>query len=137
MLVAAIAQRSMQIENDLAELLIVLAPAGLAYSWYFYFAKLREEPIGWRNSLTLISLALISLALLLWPAVMMLAPKVNSATFAGAPEYLHFVYVGARAGLGISLMTFVAGLFGRPRPIGPIAVACVGTVLWWLVSTMP
>jgi hypothetical protein len=127
----------MQIANDLAGLVVVLAPVGLIYAWYFYFAKFGREPSGWRSRITVISLVLVSLALLLWPVAMKFAPRVDSVTYAGEPEYLSFVYACARIGICTSLIALVACFFGQRRLIAPISVACLGTVIFWLVSTIP
>ena len=54
--------------------LVLFAPVALIYSWYFYFTKMRRESAGWRNRVTLISLALASLAALLLPVMVMLMP---------------------------------------------------------------
>jgi hypothetical protein len=71
--------------SDFAEMTLVLfAPVAFTYSWYFYFAKMRRESGGWRNRVTLISLALASLAwlawlaALLWPFMVMLIPRADS-----------------------------------------------------------
>ena len=127
----------MQVENNLAGIVVILAPVGLIYSWYFYFSKLRREPSRWRNKISLIALVLASLILLLWPAAMIFAPKVHSATYVGAPEYQKFVDTWMKVAVRALILPFVLCFLGRPRLIAPIAVACVGTALFWLFSSMP
>jgi len=64
--------------SELAEITVVLlAPAGFIYSWHFYFTQIRRAPTGWRNRVTMLSLALASLAVLLWPVMVMLMPRAD------------------------------------------------------------
>jgi hypothetical protein len=127
----------MRIENGLAVLVVLLAPAGFIYSWYFYFAKLSREPADWRNRVTLASLLLVSSLFLLCVASIIVAPKVDPVTYAGAPAYQSFTYGWAKFGLRALCVPFILCFLGRPRLIAPIAVACVGVALFWLGITMP
>jgi hypothetical protein len=64
--------------DEIAEIIVVLlAPVGLIYSWHFYLTQMRRESAGWRNRVTLISLALVSLVVLLWPVMGMLMPRAD------------------------------------------------------------
>ena len=113
--------------SDFAEMTPVLfAPVAFIYSWYFYFTKMRRESAGWRNRLTLISLALASLAALLLPVMVMLMPV-------GVDQY-EWVESWHRPIFRTLLLAFLLCLFGRRRLIVPIAIACVGTTLFWLFT---
>ena len=125
-------------ENLVATIIILLAPAGLVYSWAFYLRRMRREPTtGWRNRATLLSLTLVSLVALLWPVMALLMPRADWGSGLGVGHQVQWVEAWHRPIFRALLLAFVLGLLGRPRLIGPIAVACVGTGLFWLFSTMP
>ena len=68
----------MERATDIAEIVVVLlAPVGLIYSWHFYLTQMNRESAGWRNRVTLLSLALVSLVTLLWPVMFMLMPRAD------------------------------------------------------------
>jgi hypothetical protein len=123
--------------NDVGPIFVLLAPVGLIYSWVFYLTRMRGEPAGWRSRATLLSLVLVSLAVLLWPAMMVLVPGADWRSGAGVGHQVQWVYARTRVAFGLSLAALVLSLFGRPRLILPIAVACIGTGVFWLMSTMP
>ena len=118
----------MFVGNTIGIVLILLAPVGLVYSWFFYSTRMKKEPTGWRKRVTLLALALVSLVVLLWPVMVALAPRADDV---GWIESWH------RPIFRTLVVALVLGLFGRPRLILPIAVACVGTAAFWMVSTMP
>jgi hypothetical protein len=125
------------ISNAIATILMLMAPFGFVYSWYFYFTSMPWKSSGWRGRVTLASLVLISLAVLLWPVMMVLMPAADWVSGAGVGHQVQWVY--ARAGVAsiLLLAALLLGLFGRPRLILPIVVACIGAGLFWLFSTMP
>jgi len=133
----AFARSNMQIDGDIGAVIVLLGLVGLIYSWYFYFAKIRKEPVGWRNRVSLLSLVLVSLGGLLWPVTMILAPKADWTSYVGVARQVQFVESLEKIGVRTLLFAFVLCFFGRPRLIAPIAVACVGTALFWLFTTMP
>ena len=124
-------------EGMIATVVVLLAPIGLLYGWFFYWTRMRYESRSWRNRIAVVSLVLVSLAVLSWPAMAMLAPKVDWVTYVGAQRQLDWVDAWEKVALRTLLGALVLGLFGRPRLILPIAVACVGTALFWIFSTMP
>jgi hypothetical protein len=82
----------MQRANDIAEIVVVLlAPVGLIYSWHFYLAQMRKESAGWRNRVTLISLALVSLVALLWPVMGMLMPRADWGSGLGVDYQVQWI----------------------------------------------
>ena len=119
--------------NDVGPIFVLLAPVGLIYSWVFYLTRMRGEPAGWRSRATLLSLVLVSLAVLLWPAMMVLVPGADWRIGKGVGHEVQW----ARFAFGLSLMALVLGLFGRPRLILPITLACIGTGVFWIMSTLP
>ena len=129
---------SLRSASELAEItLVLLAPAGFIYSWHFYFTQMRREPTGWRNRVTMLSLALASLAALLWPVMMMLMPRADWGSGVGVDRQFQWVESWHRPILRSLLVALLLCLFGRPRLIAPIAIACVGTAVFWLLSTAP
>lgn len=136
-MVLASLQSNMRIDNDIATVVVILAPIGLIYGWYVYVTSIRRERSGWRSRFSLMSLGMVSLAILLWPLMMALAPKADWATYVGVAAQVKFVYSFARLALGILLLGFVLCFFGRPRLIVPVVVSCIGTALFWLFTTMP
>ena len=67
---------------------------------------------------------------------MIFAPKADWGSYAGVPQQLHFVELWEVVAIGTLLVAFVLCFFGRPRLIAPIAIACVGTALFWLFTTI-
>lgn len=123
--------------SDFAEMTLVLfAPVALVYGWYFYFTKMRRELAGWRNRVTLISLALASLAALLWPVMVMLMPRADSGSGVGVDRD-EWVESWHKPIFRTLLLALLLCLFGRRRLIVPIAIACVGTAVFCIVSTAP
>jgi hypothetical protein len=126
----------MAVGNILGILLILLAPVGLIYAWVCYFTPHREEPIGWRSRATLLSPALASPAIVLWVEMMLRLPGADWRTGAGVGHQVAWMYARTRAAFAVLLLAFVLNMLGRPRLIVPISVACIGTAVLWLVSTM-
>lgn len=122
--------------NLIATIVVLSAPVMLIYGWVCDFTPASEESVGWRGRATLLSLVLVSLAVLLWLLMELLMPGADWRTGAGVGHQVAWV-ARARVALYALLVALVLGLFGRPRLILPIAVACIGTGLFWLVSTMP
>jgi hypothetical protein len=118
----------MLVGNTVGIVLVLLAPVGLVYSWCFYLTRMKKEQTGWRKRVTLLSLALVSLVVLLWPVMVALTRRADDV---GWIESWH------RPIFRTLVVALVLGLFGRPRLILPIAAACVGTAVFWMVSTMP
>jgi len=127
----------MQIEGDIAGFIALLAPVGLTYGWHFYLTKIRREPATWRNRISTSSMVLASLGALLWPVTMIFAPKADWRTYVGVAQQVQFVELWEKAAVRTLLVAFALCFFGRPRLILPTAVACIGTTLFWLFSTMP
>ena len=124
-------------ENAIVTVIVLLAPAGLAYGWYFYFVTMSKEPSGWRKWGTVVDLGLVSVATLMWPVARVTAPEVNWQTWVGAGTYLHWVDTWERTALRILLATLGLSLFVRPRLIVPMVVASVGTGLFWILTNIP
>jgi hypothetical protein len=123
--------------NLVGTILVLLAPVALIYGWVCYFTPASEEPKGWRSRFTLLSLALVSLAILLWLLTMLRVPGADWRSGVGVGQQVTWVYTRAKAALCALLAALILCLFGRPRLILPIGLACVGTGLFWLFSTMP
>jgi hypothetical protein len=127
----------MQVENDIAGVIALLAPVGLIYGWHFYFTRIRHEPAGWRNGISVSSLVLASLGGLLWPTSMIFAPKADWGNYVGVAQQVHFVEAWEKVAVRTLLVALVLCFFGRLRLIAPVVVACLGTTLFWLFSTIP
>ena len=124
-------------ENTIATLLILLAPIGLMYGWFFYLKRMRHEPKSWRSQVTMVSLALVSLVALLWPVMAFLMPRADWGTGNGVGHQMRWIEAWHKPVFRTLLAALALCLFGRARLILPIAVGCVGTGLFWLFSTMP
>jgi hypothetical protein len=123
--------------NLIATVIIVLAPAGLIYSWTFYLTRMKREPTGWRHRVTLVSMALVSLVVLLWPIMLALTPRADWGSGLGVEHQVQWLEAWHRPIFRTLLVALVLALLGRPRLIAPMAVACIGTAMFWLSSTMP
>ena len=123
--------------NVFVTILVLLAPAALIYGWVCFFTPSSGEPTGWRGRATLLSLILVSLAVVMWLVTMLHMPGADWSSGAGVGHQVAWVYARTRIALYALLAALVVCLIGRPRLILPIAFACVGTGLFWLFSTMP
>ena len=127
----------MWMSNLIATAIVLLAPVGLIYSWIFYSTRMRREPTSWRHRATFLSLTLVSLVALLRPVMALLMPRADWGSGLGVSHQVQWVEAWHRPIFRTLILAFVLGLLGKPRLIGPIAVACVGTGLFWFFSTMP
>jgi hypothetical protein len=125
------------IANTIVTVIILLAPVGLIYAWIFYARQIAGKAAGWRGRMTLAALVLVSLTVLLWPVARMTMPAANWGTGVGVGEQVRWVQAWERGALRILLGALVLTLFGRPRLIVPITMACVGTGLFWIFSDIP
>jgi hypothetical protein len=125
------------VENIILTVLVLLAPIGLSYSWFFYFTRMSWSESGWRGRITLASLVLLSFAVLLWPINRMTMPAADWSSGAGVGQQVRWVDEGERVALRVLLAALALSLFGRPRLILPIVAACVGTGLFWVFSNTP
>jgi hypothetical protein len=107
---------------------MALGPFAFLYAWLQYSKKLRKEAYPIRNRFTLASLALVSLAVVLWPICWVSIPKSYSAAMHYGDTWVNFVV------MPVCLVAAVLSLLGRPRVILPIVIACWGTVVFWAVS---
>lgn len=116
--------------NLVATILILLSPAGLVYAWVFYWTRMRTESGNWRGRATFVSLVLVSLAIALWPVSRVLMPRGDWGSGAGVADQVQWVDSWERGTIRILLVALILCLFGRPRLILPIAVACVGAAFF-------
>lgn len=85
-----------------------------------------------RSTLTLASLVLVSFAVLLYPI-----DRLTMLRIVGSGQQVRWVDAGERIALRVLLVAFVLSFYARPRLILPIALACVGTGLFWVFSNVP
>src|SRR5262249_55922308 len=123
--------------NIIPTIVVLLAPVGLIYGWYFFFARMWKVETGWRSHVTLVTLILISVVVVMWPIARITAPEVNWHTWVGAGAYMHWVGAWEKVSVRILLASLVLSFFGRPRLILPISFACVGIGLFWISSDIP
>ena len=124
-------------ENAILTVIVLLAPFGLAYGWYFCLVTMSKELSDWRKWVTAVDLGLVSMAVVMWPVARVTAPEVNWQTWAGAGAYMHWVDAWGRVALRILLAALALSLFARPRLVVPMVVASVGTGLFWIFSNIP
>ena len=97
---------------------------------------MRKWPWTWRVYTTLASLSAVSIAGLLLPIVMALAPEAEYVTYVGVPQQLAFLASWQRPVLRALVVALLLSFFARPRLIAPIAIACVGIASLWAELTM-
>jgi hypothetical protein len=105
---------------------------------HFHLTQMRKEFTGERNRVTLLSpLGLVSTVVALWPVTEVLMPRADWGNGLGADHQVQWMESWHRPFFRTLVVAFLLCFFGRLRLIAPIAVACVGTALFWLASTMP
>jgi hypothetical protein len=127
----------MRLENIVVTVVVFLAPASVIYGWYLFFVRVRNVETGWRSRVTFLSLFLVSLAILMWPVMAVFMPHADPIRNTGFEQQLYWGLVWGRIALIILLLALILGLIGRARLILPIVVACIGTGLFWIFSTVP
>lgn len=127
----------MNSSNAVGTALVLLAPVGLIYSWWFYGTQMSWKSSGWRGRLSLVSLVIVSLAVVMWPIMEFFTPRADLAGGVGMARQVHWVFGWGRVALWSLLAALVLGLLGRPRLILPLVVACIGMGLFWVFTTMP
>ena len=127
----------MPADAAISTVLVLIAPIGLVYSWYFFFTRMRHEHPKRRNRISVVSLGLVSLVMLLWPVMVALMPKANWTAGVGVDHQMEWVEAWHKPIYRTLLGALALCLIGRPRLILPLVVACVGTALFWMISTAP
>jgi len=125
------------LDNTIVMVIVLLAPVGLAYGWWFCFARMLKEPLRWRSRVTVVALGLVSVAAVMWPVAHMTAPEANWQTWAGVGAYYRWVEGWGRVAMRMLLGALVLSFFGLPRLIFPIVVACVGVGMFWVFTDIP
>jgi hypothetical protein len=116
---------------------ILLAPVGILYGWFFCATRMQREGPSWRNRVSVISLSLVSIVAVLWPVTLGLLPRADWGAGVGVDHQMAWVEAWHRPILRTLLVAMILGLFGRARLILPIVAGCVGVGMFWIVSTGP
>lgn len=124
-------------ENAITTAVILLAPVGIVYGWFFCATRIRREDASWRNRASVASLSLVSLVAVLWLVMFGFMPHADWGTGAGVSYQMEWVEAWHKPVLRTLLAAMTLGLFGRARLILPIVAGGVGIGLFWIVSTAP
>ena len=95
-------------ENIIVTVLVLLAPVGFVYSWYFYVTRMPWNSSGWRGRVTLVSLMLLSFTVLLWPINRMTMPAADWSSGIGVGQQARWVDAGERVALRVFLAALVS-----------------------------
>jgi hypothetical protein len=125
------------LENAISILLVLLGAGSFLYCWFYCFKRMSWKSMGWRDRVTVLSLLLVSLTVLLWPLTRITMPTADWRSGAGVGEQMRWVAGGEKVALRTLLAALILSLCGRPRLILPLVLACVGTGLFWIFSTIP
>ena len=113
---------------------VILTPFAWAAAWVFALRAILKEPKSWRNRVSIGSLGLLTTIGLLWLPVAVYSSGTESLAGAEFAAHLKNVQDWSRlAGRGCAV-PLVVSLFGRPRLIAPVAIACIGTALFWFFT---
>jgi len=119
------------VSGILIDLIVFLGtPAGLIWGCYLYLSESRKAK-SFRLHLSLFGLCAIGASMALWLAT---AIVMNAL---GLHEFSRRVGLTIAVGAAVPLLGTVVSMFGRPRLIAPIALASIGTSLFWIGSTVP
>jgi hypothetical protein len=127
----------MRFDSFIEIAVLVVTPVSIAYSWFFYFKKMHWAEQTWRSHVTFVALILISLVVLAWPVMIFALPKADWGAGSGVDHQMAYIESWHHVVFRTCAGTLILSLFGRPRLILPLVVACFGTAFFWLMSTTP
>ena len=103
---------------------------GFLYSWFRLLKTSSEKWFCWRDWVSLAAVALASVAVFL----RFVMPAFWVSDF-GAQ--VRVAQTWTKVSVRICALAPLLGFLGRPRLIAPIASACFGTAVFWIMSTIP
>jgi len=109
---------------------VITGLIGFAYSWFFLLKISGEKSLGWREWLSLLAVGFVSVAAFL----RFLMPLFWSNDFG---TQVHIAQTWTKVSVRICALGLLVCFIGRPRLILPIVVACFGTAVFWVMSTIP
>jgi hypothetical protein len=112
--------------------LIILAPFAWISGWWFGLKGTTQQPKSWQNWVSITSLGLVTVAGLLWFPAALFASRNGWAS-----EHVRTVQAWSGIAVLICAAALVLSLFGKPRLILPIVVACLGAASFWIGTTIP
>jgi len=103
---------------------------GFFYSWFRLAQSYAEKSWRWRDWTSFAAMALVSVDILI---------RFVMPAFWGQDlgDKVRLADKWAAVSLVVCAVGLLLGLLGRPRLIAPIASACIGTALFWVLSTIP
>src|ERR1051325_9565665 len=123
----------MRLENLLEILDLIVTPVAVGYSWLFYFKKIANLEAGRHKRLTLISLVLVSLAILAWPVMAFFMPRPDRLQGVNEANRVLYALWWMKIIVWACVLGLTVNFFGKPRLILPIAVAYVGVIFFWVI----
>ncbi len=114
-------------------LTVAVVIAGVAAFFYAWFRLLKtsvEKLFSWRDGISMAAIALATVAVFL----RFVMPAFWGSDFG---DQVRFADKWAAVSLKICALGLLVTFFGRPRLIAPIGIACVGTAVFWVMSTIP
>jgi hypothetical protein len=103
---------------------------GFAYAWFSLLKRSTDKSFGWRDWISVGAISLASLAVVL----RFVMPAFWGTDFGARVQAAQ---AWTKVSVRICAIALVLGLAGRPRLIVPIAFASFGTMLFWVMSTIP
>ena len=100
------------------------------YSWFVLLGMSSDKSLRWRDRISLLALIIASGAVLL----RFVMPAFWGSDFGGQ---VRMADAWGKVSVRMCAVALVLGLAGRPRFIVPLAIACLATAGFWVMSTIP
>ena len=100
------------------------------YSWLVVLGMWSDQFLRWRDRISLLALIVASGAVIL----RFVMPVFWGSDLGGQ---VGMADAWAKVSVRMCAVALVLGLAGRPRLIAPLAVACLATAGFWVMSTVP
>ena len=117
--------------------LILITPVAWISAWWFLIGAYKREPRRWRIRLSFTSLALLTIAGLLFIPIAIYNSGVDWKSGEGIETHMRHTLLATAVAIRICGAALLLSLFGKPKLVALIVVACIGTALFWVVSTIP
>ena len=113
---------------------IFAAPVACFLAWWLLIAAYKQEPPSWRNRISFLSLVLLTITILLFVPIRMYNSGAGWKTALGFDTHMRHTLLAAAIAIRTCAVAFIVSVFGKPKLIALIVIACIGTWMLWAIS---